>query len=239
MNTLNSVSKNSGAKHTLGVPTEPSMYAFSTVITYGAYSVLGLLKVSVPAVILLRGTEKQSHQRLWKFIGWSLLGGSFVLSNYGLWESTAPISTRIYYAAYLLLAASLVTYLCSETKVMNLSPAAQVALAALLFFLVVDGAGYGGDLEAYSAMDSPPAIQFLLAADAISGAHKLGIPFSETEPDLTASLNVVAFSDKMFYVQIPVRLDVSQAQNTVRLDIERRITVAIPRDKVIMASTHR
>ncbi len=110
-------------------------------------------------------------------------------------------------------------------------------MAAVLFFLVAEGSGYKGDLEAYDAMNNPPSVQFLLAPEAVSGANKLGIPFS-SEPGLTMPLNVVTFSEKMFYVRIQIKVDASQVQNGARLDW-MPTTVAIPRDKVIMASAHR
>jgi hypothetical protein len=115
----------------------------------------------------------------------------------------------------------------------------QVLVAVLLFYLVVEGAGYRGDIEAYEVMNNPPTVQFLLAPEAVSGANKLGIQFSPSEPSLTVPLNVVAFSERMFYVKIPLRVDASVVPNAARLDMKRQATVAIPRDKVIMLSAYR
>jgi hypothetical protein len=233
------LTKISGFLRTLSIPTEPSTYALPTVLSYGAYSLLALLETSGIPIVLIKLFEKQTPRQLWRFIGWTLPAGIFAAKNYSVFWSNAPVLTRSYYAISFLAAAYTLVYLFSRSEVYEPSAGTQVLLAAVLFFLVAEGSGYKGDLEAYDARNNPPSIQFLLAPDAVSGANKLGIAFNPSEPGLTVPLNVVAFSEKMFYVRIPLRLDASQVQNGVQLDWERQITVAIPRDKVIMASTHR
>jgi hypothetical protein len=233
------LTKISGFLRTLSVPTESSNYALPTVLSYGAYALLEMLKTAAFPIIFLKLFEKQVPRQLWRFIGWTMPAGIFALQNYWLFSSVGPVPTRIYYALYFLVAAYILVYLFSSARARESSVGAQVLVAALLFFLVTEGAGYKGDLEAYDAMNNPPSIQFLLAPEAVPGANKLGIPFSLSEPGLTLPLNVVAFSERMFYVRIPYRVNASQVQKEVRLDIEEHITVGIQRDKVMMVSAHR
>ena len=231
----------SGFLRTLSIPTEPSSYAFSTVLSYGAYSLLDMLETAGIPIVFLKLSQKLTPRQIWRFIGWAMPAGIFVLQNYKLFWSSGHVSTRSHYALYFLAVAYTLVYLSDGSNIAKVyeSPVgAQVLLAAVLFYLVAEGSGYKGDLEAYDAMHNLPSIQFLLAPEAVSGANKLGIPFSASETGLTAPLNVVAVSEKMFYVRIPL-LDASLVQNGIRLDWERQITVAIPRDKVIMASTRR
>ena len=232
------LTKISGSLHTLSVPTEPSIYALPTVLSYGAYAVFDVIKTTAVPIIFLKLTEKDSPRQLWRCIGWIAPAGIFVRQNYGLLSSVGPIQTRVYYVLYFLVASYILVYLLNSA--VRESPVGiQVLVAALLFWLVAEGAGYRGDLEAYEVMNNPPTVQFVLAPEAVSGANKLGVPFSPSEPSLTMPLNVVAFSESMFYVRLPLRVDASQVQNGTRLDIKQQATVAIPRDKVIMASAYR
>lgn len=228
----------SGFLRTLGVPTEPSMYALPTVLSYGTYFVLGLLQTAGIPIFLLKLFEEQTPRRLAQLIRWTMPAGVFVVLNHSLFWWAGPISTRISYALFFLAAAYVLVYLFDSEKARESSVGTQVLVAAFLFFLVAEGSGYRGDLEAYDAMNSPPSVQFLLAPEAVSGASKLGIPFSSSEPNLTVPLNVVAFSEAMFYVRIPLKVEASQVQNGIRVTMVPA-TVAIPRDKVIMASSHR
>jgi hypothetical protein len=232
------LTKISGSLHTLSVPTEPSIYALPTVLSYGAYSVLDILKTAAIPIVFLKLCEKQTPRQLWRYLGWTMPAGLFVQQNYQVLSSIGPIQTRVYYALYFLAATYILVYGFNNTETRELSVVTQVLVGALLFYLVAEGAGFRGDLEAYEVMNNPPTVQLLLAPEAVSGANKLGIPFS-SEPGLTVPLNVVAFSERMFYVRIPLRLDASQVQNATRLDIKQQTTVAIPRDKVIMASAYR
>ncbi|MGB2675908.1 MAG: hypothetical protein WAN12_02345 [Candidatus Acidiferrum sp.] len=229
----------SGFLRTLGVPTEPSNYALPTVLSYGADSLLEMLKTAAVPIIFLKLSEKETPRQLWRYIGWTIPAGLFVLQNYWLFWAIGPVQTRISYALYFLAAAYILVYLFIGAKVRGSSVGTQVLVAALLFFLLSQGAGFRGDLEANSAANNPPSVQFLLAPEAVPGAKKLGIPFSPSEPGLTMPLNVVAFSERMYYVHIPFSLEVSQVQTGNRLTIVPHPTIAIPRDKVIMASNHR
>ncbi|MFI5098226.1 MAG: hypothetical protein ACHQT6_09670 [Candidatus Acidiferrales bacterium] len=229
----------SGFLRTLGVPTEPSNYALPTVLSYGTDSLLEMLKIVAFPIWVLILFEKEAPRRLKQFIRWTVPTGLFVLQNYWLLRPIGPVQTRISYALYFLVAAYVFVYVFSSAKARESSVGTQLLVAAFLFFLMVEGAGYRGDLEANSAANNPPSVQFLLAPEAVPGAKKLGIPFSPSEPGLTMPLNVVAFSERMYYVHIPFGLEVSQVQTGNRLTIVPHPTIAIPRDKVIMASNHR
>ncbi len=225
----------SGFLHTLGVPTEPSTYALPTVLSYGAYFLLDMLMAAAFSIIFLRFFEKSPPLQLWQFVGWTMPSGFFILQSYWILRSGAPIPTKVYYALYFVVAAYILVYLFSDHEVRGLSVRNQMLAAAILFFLVAEGSGYRGDLDAYDAINNPPSVQFLLAPDAVAGANKLGIPFSSSEPGLTEPLNVVVVSEKMYYVRIPVKIAGTPVPGGIRLDWES-VTVAISRDKVLAAS---
>src|ERR1700723_729659 len=166
----------SGFLRSLGVPTEPSTYALPTVLSYGAYFLLEILESTAIPIIFLQLSQKEAPRKLWRFIGWAMPAGIFASQNYWLWSSTAPISTRVHYALYFLTAAYILVYLCSGHNIRALSVRDQILIAAVLFYLLAEGSGYRGGLDAFDAVNNPPSVQFLLAPDAVAGANKLGVP---------------------------------------------------------------
>jgi len=227
----------SGFLHTLTVPTEPSSYALPTVLSYGATTLFDLIKATIGSVIVLKLSEKESAPQLWKFFGWILPAILFGQQNYSFWL-IGPILVRIWYVLFFLGATYTILFVLISTNSDEVPVGTQILGAIFLFFLVVEGAGFRGDLEAYEAMNAQPTVQFLLASDAVSGASRLGIPFSPSDAELTEPLNVVVVSETMFYVRIPRKVTASPSQNGVRLDLGGFSTVAIRRDKVMIASAH-
>jgi hypothetical protein len=235
----------SGFLHTLGVPTEPSLYALPTVLSNGSFYLLDMLKIAGLPIWTLIIFEKEAprqlkhRQQLIHFIAWAVPAGLFVLQNYWLFQPIGTINTRVTYALYFLATAYILVYLFSGTRVRQPSVGNQVLVTAFLFFLVAEGSGYRGDLEGDSAANNTPSVQFLLTPDAASGAKKLGVPFSQSEPNLTMPLNVVIFSESMYYVHIPFNFEVTPVQTGNQITVVPHPTIAIPRDKVIIASNHR
>ena len=82
------------------------------------------------------------------------------------------------YALYFLATVYILVYLFGSTRVRQPPVGTQVLVSAFLFFLVAEGSGYRGELEGDGAANNTPSVQFLLAPDAVSGAKKLGVPFS-------------------------------------------------------------
>lgn len=225
----------SGFLRTLGVPTEPSFYALSTVFSIGGYTLFEILKLVAIAVIVLKTNEKVDFGWFGRFVGWAIPFIWFIEQNYWLVGATGTLEARIYYPLYFLVVAYVLIYLFVGTKIPETSIKTQVLIAAALFYLVAEGSGFRGDLEAWDAMNTPPSVQFLLSPDATAGANKMGIPIS-SEPGVTTPLNVVAFSEKDYYVQVPYTLDANSTQQGIQLNLLEHVTIKIPRDKVLMAS---
>src|SRR5258708_8970215 len=120
------LTKISGFLRTLGVPTEPSTYALTTVLSYGAYSLLEILKITAFPIIFLKLFEKQTPRQLWWFIGWTMPAVIFLLRDSGLFGSIGPLPKRIYYPLSSLGAPSILLYLFNASKIRDPSAGIHV-----------------------------------------------------------------------------------------------------------------
>jgi hypothetical protein len=224
----------SGFYRTVGAATEASAYSLPTVLSYGGFPLIEVLKAAGWGFVALKLPGHTRPSLIWSFVAWVLPVVVFVHEN-SVFLDVGPFNKRVFYFGYSVAASYLLLYAFVSSKAQEAGLGTQVFGAALFFILFAQGAGYQGDLEGYSQISQPPTIRFLLSPDAIQGAAELGIPFSSSTPGLTGPLNLVAMTEANFYIRLPRGLTGTTGQAGVQLDWAPT-TVLIPRDKALMVA---
>jgi hypothetical protein len=230
------VTRISGFLSGLSVPIEAGFFYLPAVVSYGGSTILTIVECAALGLVARAVLEKDSP-RFAKFLEWTAPTLLFISQEHYLLRAACPVSLRVRCGLYLLAAIYLCIALAHSRGPWVASRTMQAAVALSLFFLVSEGSGYIGDIEAYLVRDTPPHIQLLLAPEAVPGASKFGLTFSASAPGLSDPVNVVAVSEKMYYVWLPSKLSAEVVSEGAKLNWGNT-TVAIPRDRVLLASVH-
>ena len=221
----------SGYLHRLNIPTEPSFFAVSTVFSYGG-TTLGMIALrAVVALAIMKWLEDESPIFA-KCIGWLLPALWFLVQERYLFDMKSPLPVRVFYVLSVLAVMYLCIAIVRYHRSFIASPTIQVAVALCLLVAVDMAAGYTGELDAYACRDTNPSIQLLIAQDAVPAVSQMGLTFSGSVPGLSDPVNVVAASEKLYYVWLPSKLTTENIGGSVRL-MWGNTTIAIPRDKVL------
>jgi len=226
----------SGFLGTLGVPMDADFFAPARVFSFGGNIVLDVVAGAASAGLFIEYPAKKPN-RFIPYLGW-LAPLIYVLAIKRIpWWAVGSLTLKLRCAGAELVAIYSLVLLArgkdfAHRRVEQLVCALIFLGAASQFF------GSHGNLLAYAAMAEPAHVQLLLPPEFVPAVSKLGLSFStESAPGLCDPVNVVAFTDKTYYVWLPMgKLDAERQQGAVKLRWGAPRVIALPRDKVLAAA---
>jgi hypothetical protein len=221
---------------TINVPMDLDFFAVQRVVSYGGPAIFDIV---VGAAISLAAfevvSEKPNH--LTSCVLWSVPSLYIVVLRRFPWSPSGSLALRLRCTGAVLGAIYLLVLVARKKNIVS-STATQILFALLFLIALIGYSRCCGELDAYTAMASAPHVQLLLPNELVPGSSKLGLSFSTpSAPNLCDPVNVIAFTDKAYYVWLPMeRLEAESRQGAVKLQWGTPRTIALPKDKVLIAA---